>query len=145
MSAGQHRRPISWQDTEPVRLYLYSVLVPVVALLVLRGLVSAQESVLWLGVGAAVLGVPAVERVRSLVTSPATVQKLADAHGAAVVQAAREGFDAGQVNALREVAQTITVEPAAVRITAAGAELEGGLAQVQEKLDQLEAQAGEEG
>lgn len=72
---SRHRTPgarLTWQETEPVRLYLYGVLVPLVALLVALGVVQTDQALLWLAVGAAVLGVPAVERARSLVDSPAT-------------------------------------------------------------------------
>lgn len=72
MTTAQHRSNLTWKDTEPVRLYLYGILGPLVALLVVLGVVQADQAVLWLAVGAAVLGVPAVERARSLVTSPAT-------------------------------------------------------------------------
>lgn len=65
----------AWKDSEPVRLYLYSVLVPVLALLAAKGVIT-NEDVAYYGVlAAAVLGVaPAVEKVRSLVDSPSTAQ-----------------------------------------------------------------------
>jgi len=53
---------------EPVRKYLYAVLVPVVGLLVYRGVVAADEAAIWLAIAAAALGVPAVELARSKVT-----------------------------------------------------------------------------
>jgi len=55
-------------SNEPVRKYLYGILVPVVALLVYKGVVAADEAALWLAVAAAALGVPAVEYARSKVT-----------------------------------------------------------------------------
>jgi len=71
---SRHALParLSWKDTEPVRLYLYGVLGPLVALLVALGVIQADQALLWLAVGAALLGVPAVERARALVDSPAT-------------------------------------------------------------------------
>jgi len=60
------------KETEPVRLYLYSVLVPVLAFLVLKGVIGGDEMAAYLAMGAAVLGVPAVEKARSAVDSPAT-------------------------------------------------------------------------
>jgi len=57
-----------WKDTEPVRLYLYTVLIAGIALLVSRGVVAADEALLWAALGAAVLGVPAVELARSKVS-----------------------------------------------------------------------------
>jgi hypothetical protein len=50
---------------EPVRVYLYSVLVAVLALLLAYGLVEADKVPLWLGLAASVL---AVEGARSKVT-----------------------------------------------------------------------------
>jgi hypothetical protein len=70
----------TWKDTEPVRLYLYSVLGPLVVLLVALGVVQADQALLWLALAAAVLGVPAVERARSLVTSPATMGQVVVEH-----------------------------------------------------------------
>lgn len=57
-----------WKDTEPVRLYLYSVGLAVVGLLVFRGVIAADEALLWAALLAAVLGVPAVELARSKVS-----------------------------------------------------------------------------
>jgi len=60
--------------SEPVRLWLYSILGPGVALLVGYGILSADEAVLWLAVGAAVCGVAGTETARASVYSPATVK-----------------------------------------------------------------------
>lgn len=57
-----------WNKFQPVRSYLYTLLVPVIALLVWRGVVSGDEATLWVGIATAVLGVPAVEVVRAKVT-----------------------------------------------------------------------------
>lgn len=67
------------KETEPVRLYLYSVLVPVLALLVMKGVIGGDEMATYLAVGAAVLGVPAVEKARSKVDSPSTAAAKTDA------------------------------------------------------------------
>lgn len=56
---------------QPVRSYLYGVLVPGEALAVSYGLVSDNQGVLWLGLGAAVLLVPAAEAARRKVTPTA--------------------------------------------------------------------------
>jgi hypothetical protein len=56
------------QAAEPVRLYLYSALVPVVAVAVAYGLLDGSQALLWLAVGAAVLGVPATEAARAAVS-----------------------------------------------------------------------------
>lgn len=53
---------------EPVRTYLYGVLVPGLALCVAYGLISAEQAPLWIAAGGAVLGFPAVEVARSHVT-----------------------------------------------------------------------------
>jgi len=60
------------KETEPVRLYLYSVLVPVLGLLVLKGVLGSDEMAAYLAVGGAVLGVPAIEKARAKVDSPST-------------------------------------------------------------------------
>jgi RsiW-degrading membrane proteinase PrsW (M82 family) len=56
-----------WSKLEPVRSYLYTLLLPVIAVLVYYGLVSEQAAPLWAALATAVLGVPVVEKVRSLV------------------------------------------------------------------------------
>lgn len=53
---------------EPVRLYLYGVLVAGEALAAAYGVVSANLGALWLGLGAAILVVPAAEVARARVT-----------------------------------------------------------------------------
>lgn len=53
---------------EPVRKYLYSLLVPVVAVLIYFGIVDNESAPLWIGLVTALLGVPAVEVARSKVT-----------------------------------------------------------------------------
>lgn len=54
--------------SEPVRTYLYPVLVAVVGILVAYGVIDQEQSVLWIALGAAALGVPAIEAARSKVT-----------------------------------------------------------------------------
>jgi hypothetical protein len=53
---------------EPVRKYLYTLLVPVVAVLIYFGIVDNESAPLWIGLVTALLGVPAVEVARSKVT-----------------------------------------------------------------------------
>lgn len=36
-----------WKESEPVRLYLYGLLVPVLALLIAYGLIAAEDAPLW--------------------------------------------------------------------------------------------------
>lgn len=52
---------------EPVRKYLYGLLVPLAAVLVAYGLVDNESAPLWIALATAVLGVPAVEAARSRV------------------------------------------------------------------------------
>lgn len=59
---------------QPVRAYLYGVLVPGEALAVSYGLVTDNQGALWLALGAAALVVPAAELARAKVTP------LADPH-----------------------------------------------------------------
>lgn len=59
---------MSLQSTEPVRLYLYSLLAPVVALLAYLGVVDDTSGPLWAALVTALLGIPAVEKARSLVS-----------------------------------------------------------------------------
>lgn len=54
--------------SEPVRVRVYSVLVAVLALLVWRGIVSSEESLLWLAIASAILGILGVESARAKVT-----------------------------------------------------------------------------
>lgn len=71
-----------WAEAEPLRLYLYTVLAAVVALLIYRGVVTGGEATLWLGLAATVLQVSGVELVRAKVTSPATIRQINTAAGA---------------------------------------------------------------
>lgn len=65
----------AWKETEPVRLYIYSILVPALALLVAKGVITSEDALYYGAIGAAALGVvPAVEKVRSVVDSPSTSQ-----------------------------------------------------------------------
>lgn len=57
-----------WNELEPVRLYLYGVVLAGIALAVTLSLLTAEEALAWGAFGAAVLGVPAVEVARSKVT-----------------------------------------------------------------------------
>lgn len=58
---------------EPVRVYLYGVIVAVVSALGAFGVVSENSIPMILGVGAAVLAVPAVEVARKKTSSNATL------------------------------------------------------------------------
>lgn len=71
------------RGSEPVRLYLYGALVPLLALLVYRSVLTPDEVPLWLALAAGVLGISGTEAVRGAVYSPASTADLyAEAHGA---------------------------------------------------------------
>lgn len=55
-------------ESNPVRLYVYSLLVPVLAVLVAFGVVDATQVPLYIALGTAILGVAATETARSAVT-----------------------------------------------------------------------------
>lgn len=60
---------------EPVRLWLYGLIAPVVALLVLQGVVSDEAAPLWIALATAVLTVTGAEAARSKVTSKAWLRE----------------------------------------------------------------------
>ena len=61
----------SWLASEPVRLYLYGLLGPVLAVLAAYGVLDASEVALWAAVAVAVLAVPGVELARRRVSPSA--------------------------------------------------------------------------
>jgi hypothetical protein len=71
-----------WRQTEPLRLWLYGIAVPLLALLVGYGLLTHGLAGLWLAVLTAALLGGSVEGARQYVVSPATA-------AAAVEQTAR--------------------------------------------------------
>lgn len=54
--------------SEPVRRWIYGVLAPLLAVLVFYGIVDSSAVALFIALGGAVLGVPAVEIARSKVS-----------------------------------------------------------------------------
>lgn len=60
------------QASEPVRLYLYGLMAPVLALLVAKGVISNSDVMLYTALGTVVLLGPATELTRRAVVSPAT-------------------------------------------------------------------------
>lgn len=63
----------TWKSSEPVRLYLYAVMVPVLAALAAKGVIGNDDVLLYSTIGGAVLLGPAIEKVRGAVYSPDTV------------------------------------------------------------------------
>lgn len=61
-----------WAATEPVRLYVYSVIAAVLAVLVAYGIVDEQMLPVILAAVSAIVAVPAVETARSKVSPVAT-------------------------------------------------------------------------
>lgn len=54
--------------SEPVRAYLYPILVAIIGVLVAYGIIDSEQAAVWTAVGVAVLGVAGVETARSKVT-----------------------------------------------------------------------------
>jgi len=75
-----------WRQTEPLRLWLYGIAVPLLAALVGYGLLADAHSVLWLAVLQAVLLGAGTEGARQFVVSPATAVR-------AVQSAVRNAWD----------------------------------------------------
>lgn len=69
-----------WSKTEPLRLYIYSLLAPLAAVLVLYGVVDGNAVPLLIALATAVLGVAGTEAARAKVASPQTQENLR--HGA---------------------------------------------------------------
>jgi hypothetical protein len=55
-------------SNEPVRRYIYSLLAPIVALLVFYGITTDEAAALWVAVASTVLGIGATEAARARVT-----------------------------------------------------------------------------
>lgn len=79
--AGDHSAPINlldrWRDTEPLRLYLYGITVPVLAAAVTYGWLTTEQLGAWTAVaGALFVGSTAAgELARRAVWAPATVDR----------------------------------------------------------------------
>jgi RsiW-degrading membrane proteinase PrsW (M82 family) len=56
-----------WNRFEPVRSYVYTLLAPVLAVLVYYGVVASNAVDLWIALGTAVLGVTGTETARAKV------------------------------------------------------------------------------
>ena len=60
-----------WKAAEPVRLYLYGVLLAVLALLVAYGVLTAELVPVWVALVTAVVMAPGIEKARASVTPTA--------------------------------------------------------------------------
>lgn len=67
------RRLDSLAAREPVRVYVYGLVVALLAVLVTLDYLDKADVPVWLALAAAVLAVPSVEGARASVTSPATL------------------------------------------------------------------------
>jgi hypothetical protein len=77
-----------WSKTEPIRLWGYGVMAPLLALLAFKGVISSDEVALWLALGGAVLTPASVETIRSQTDSPATKAAQSAAKGTVTVNLA---------------------------------------------------------
>lgn len=57
-----------WKATEPLRLYVYGLVAPVMAALILYGVLSSEEAAAWAGIAAAVLLPAGAEAARAKVS-----------------------------------------------------------------------------
>jgi hypothetical protein len=82
---SEHAEPVNWlerwQQTEPLRLHLYGITVPVLGLALVYGWVTTEQMGAWLAVAAALFigSTLAGELARRKVTSPDTLERQLDA------------------------------------------------------------------
>lgn len=105
-TTGPNRLVALWRDLEPVRLRLYPVVVALVAILVARGVIAADESLLWLGLAAALFGVAGTELARRAVDSPATVNAYGHAWQSYAGSLAADEYARGARDALHATPDT---------------------------------------
>jgi hypothetical protein len=86
-----HTNKLALLRREPVRVYLYGVYAAVLLLLLAYGVITTELLPLWLGLGAALLAVPAVEGARAKVTPYHGVAALQRPDGAIVAGPAAPG------------------------------------------------------
>lgn len=82
-----------WKQTEPLRLWLYGIAVPLLAALVGYGLLTGTQAGLWLAVLTAALLGGGVEAARQYVVSPATARAALTEAAAAGLQDDPEQYD----------------------------------------------------
>lgn len=68
-----------WKESEPIRLYVYGLVGPGIAIAIAYGVVSHERAAGLVALLTAVL-VPGVELARSKATSPATLKRLTVRH-----------------------------------------------------------------
>jgi hypothetical protein len=108
---GDHVAPVSWLEhwnqTQPLRLYLYGITVPLLGVALVYGWMSAEQMNAWLAAaGAMFIGsTVAGELARRQVTSPATVHRLLD-------ETARDSYAHGVQDAVHRTPDLLAVETA---------------------------------
>jgi hypothetical protein len=113
MSEGQHAAPVSflerWSQTEPLRLYLYGVTVPVLGVALVYGFVTMEQMGAWLAVAAALFvgSSLAGELARRKVNSPAF-------HEQELHRQARVGYAYGVEDAIERTPDLVAAETAAM-------------------------------
>lgn len=82
--AGDHAAPVNWlerwRDTEPLRLYLYGITVPLLGVCLVYGWVTQEQMGAWLAVAAALFlgSTMAGELARRVAWAPASVSLVLD-------------------------------------------------------------------
>jgi hypothetical protein len=96
---GDHDAPVSWlerwQVTEPLRLYLYGITVPMLGVALVYGWVTTEQMGAWLAVAAALFigSTVAGELARRQVTSPATRDReLEETHAASYASGVQDAL-----------------------------------------------------
>lgn len=106
---GDHDAPENWLDrwreTEPLRLYLYGITIPVLGAAVAYGWITTEQHTAWLAVGSAILLATGAggELARSRVDSPTTrTWRLDEQHKASYAQ--------GVEDAMHRTPETVAME-----------------------------------
>lgn len=104
---GEHSAPSSWldrwQQTEPLRLYLYGITVPLLGVALVYGWVTTEQLGAWAGVAGALFVGSSVagELARRKVNSPATLD-------AALDEQHRDSYSRGVEDALHRTPDLVT-------------------------------------
>lgn len=86
------KRFLAWARTEPARVRIYGVLIPIAGLLVARGIIAGSDIPFYEAVLVALLGIPATETVRAKVVP---LSKLGPNPGEVDITTARVGPSSG--------------------------------------------------
>jgi len=119
---GDHDAPSSllgrWQETEPVRLWLYGISFPVTALFVGYGWITTEQAGLWLAVAGGLLGATVVgtEAARHVAWSPDYAEQQLRQEGKA---AYADGVRAAMHRTPDVVAGAVEREPGTTALTVA--------------------------